>query len=286
MNNKIEKNFTLGGSLNKALSGDYELKVGPVLVEAWKCTAKNLFSFTPAILALLIVQLAIFYIVLQLQIGDPSLILDMFANPERLDETIFDAFFVANFSYEVISAPIVASVSLMAMGHTAGLPSKKSHILKGLQFTIPVILVTLLSLIIQGLSGVLFPLLSMYFAVTFSNALLLVCDKRLTPLRALMISFRAVNKKIVPISMLYLIMMGLMIFAALMFGFLLIIVLPFFFHVKGIIYRNMFGISLKIIATEDPSDSDDSDDSGGLSDRASSPDKLDKDNQGSDIFNA
>lgn len=41
--------------------------------------------------------------------------------------------------------------------------------------------------------------------------------------------------------------------------------LPFFFHVKGIIYRNMFGIRLKIIATDQAQpDQPDSNNSSGI----------------------
>ena len=50
---------------------------------------------------------------------------------------------MANFSYEVISAPIYAGISLMAMSHVAGLKTKVRHVGKGLQFTVPVILATL-----------------------------------------------------------------------------------------------------------------------------------------------
>ena len=35
--------------------------------------------------------------------------------------SIINAIMVANFSYEVISAPIYAGISLMAMSHAAGL---------------------------------------------------------------------------------------------------------------------------------------------------------------------
>ncbi len=60
MNNDIEREFNLGGSVEKALSGSYELKVGDVLKEAWGITVKHFINFTPAIFALILVQLAIF----------------------------------------------------------------------------------------------------------------------------------------------------------------------------------------------------------------------------------
>lgn len=160
------------------------------------------------------------------------------------------AMFIANFSYEVISAPIYAGISLMAMSHAAGLKTQTRHITKGLQFTIPVILATLFSLLLQGVAGMILPFLSMYLSVAFSNSLLLICEKKVPPMQSLLLSLRAVNKKIFPLIAIYSILMVLFMMAVLLYGIGLVLFLPFFFHVKGIIYRNMFGIRLKIIATD------------------------------------
>ena len=135
------------------------------------------------------------------------------------------------------------------MSHAAGLKTQPRHIAKGLQFTIPVILATLFSLVLQGIAGMIFPLLSLYLSLAFSNSILLICEKRVPPMQSLLLSLRAVNKKIVPIAMIYLVVMVMFITAALFYGIGFIFVLPFFFHAKGIIYRNMFGIKLKIVAT-------------------------------------
>ncbi len=80
MKDEVEKDFNLGGSIETAVSGDYELKAGAILKEAWNNTIKNFFSFTPAILILLIVQVAIFYIAIRLQLGDPAAILKAVEN--------------------------------------------------------------------------------------------------------------------------------------------------------------------------------------------------------------
>jgi len=287
MTKNIEKSFTLGGSIETAVTGKYELKSGAVLQEAWKYTVKNLTSFSPAIIMLLAVQIAIFYIALKLQLGDPSVILQMFQHPDLFDQSVIEAIFIANFSYEVISAPIYAGVSLMAMSHTAGLLTKPSHILKGLSFTVPVILVTLMSLVIQGIGGMLLPVVSMYFSVAFSNAILLVCEKRLPPIQSLLLSIRAVNKKLFPLASIYLFLAILMVLSAVFYGFLLIITLPYFFHAKGIIYRNMFGISLKIIATDsDEIDKRNNDNDNGSGDAEQDDDATSKNNKDSNIFNA
>ena len=250
MNDDFEKDFNLGGSVERALSGNYELKAGAVFNEAWRATIQHFLSFSPAIIVLLFVQLGIFYIALKLQLGDLSVILDAFENPESFTNDIVSSIYVANFSYEVISAPIYAGISLMAMSHVAGLKTKLRHVGKGLQFTIPVILATLMSLMLQGVVGMIFPLLSLYLSLAFSHSILLICDKRVPPMQALLLSLRAINKKIFVVAGLYLGVMLMFIIAAMFYGIGLIFVLPFFFHLKGILYREMFGIKLKIVTTQ------------------------------------
>ncbi|MCR9629257.1 hypothetical protein NB520_00965 [Vibrio antiquarius] len=250
MNDDFEKDFNLGGSVERALSGNYELKAGAVFNEAWRATIQHFLSFSPAIIVLLFVQLGIFYIALQLQLGDLTVILDAFENPESFTNDIVSSIYVANFSYEVICAPIYAGISLMAMSHIAGLKTKLRHVGKGLQFTIPVILATLMSLMLQGVVGMIFPLLSLYLSLAFSHSILLICEKRVPPMQALLLSLRAINKKIFVVAGLYLGVMLMFIIAAMFYGIGLIFVLPFFFHLKGILYREMFGIKLKIVATQ------------------------------------
>ncbi|EOX4462244.1 hypothetical protein [Vibrio alginolyticus] len=250
MNDDFEKDFNLGGSVERALSGNYELKAGAVFNEAWRATIQHFLSFSPAIIVLLFVQLGIFYIALKLQLGDLTVILDAFENPESFTNDIVSSIYVANFSYEVISAPIYAGISLMAMGHIAGLKTKLRHVGKGLQFTIPVILATLMSLMLQGVVGMIFPLLSLYLSLAFSHSILLICEKRVPPMQALLLSLRAINKKIFVVAGLYLGVMLMFIIAAMFYGIGLIFVLPFFFHLKGILYREMFGIKLKIVTTQ------------------------------------
>ncbi|ELA7317459.1 hypothetical protein Q9Y10_003930 [Vibrio alginolyticus] len=250
MNDDFEKDFNLGGSVERALSGNYELKAGAVFNEAWRATIQHFLSFSPAIIVLLFVQLGIFYIALKLQLGDLTVILDAFENPESFTNDIVSSIYVANFSYEVISAPIYAGISLMAMSHVAGLKTKLRHVGKGLQFTIPVILATLMSLMLQGVVGMFFPLLSLYLSLAFSHSILLICEKRVPPMQALLLSLRAINKKIFVVAGLYLGVMLMFIIAAMFYGIGLIFVLPFFFHLKGILYREMFGIKLKIVTTQ------------------------------------
>ncbi|WP_027695302.1 hypothetical protein [Vibrio litoralis] len=249
MNDNVEKEFNVGGNIDTALSGQYELKAANIIKEAWQLTRKNFWSFSPTIGVLIILQIAIFMVALKLQLGDPSILftlLDGSADSTQI-ENIIQSVMVANFSYEIISAPLYAGVCLMAMSHATGFKTKTNHIFKGLHFTIPVMLVTLMGLVLQGLAGAILPFLSLYISMTFSNSVFLVCEKRMTPMKSLLLSFRAVNKKLLTIAAVYALILFMFFAAALFYGIGFILVLPFFFHVKGIIYRDMFGIKMKVI---------------------------------------
>lgn len=247
MSNSVEREINIGGTMETALNGQYQLHPSKVIKEAWQLTIRHFMSFSPAILTLIALQLLIFYVALQLQIGDPFQLLDAILDPEKFDPSIFQAVFVANFSYEVVSAPFFAGVSLMAMSHAAGLSTKTRHLSKGLQYTLPIIIATLISLTAQGVVGNFLPFISMYLSVAFSNYVLLICERKLPPLQSLWVSIRAVNKKLFPLISVYLLLMILFVIAAMAYGIGLILVVPMFFHAKGIIYREMFGIRIKIM---------------------------------------
>lgn len=250
MSDNVEKEFNVGGRVETALSGQYELKAGNIVKEAWQLTLKNFWSFSPTIIVLIVLQIAIFIVALKMQLGDPSIIFNLLDGnvDEAQLQSIIQSVMVANFSYEIISAPLYAGVCLMAMSHATGFKTQTSHILKGLQFTIPVMLVTLMGLVLQGLSGLILPFLSLYLSMAFSNSVFLVCEKRITPMRSLLLSLRAINKKLLVVIPVYILILLMFLAAALFYGIGFIFVLPFFFHVKGIIYRDMFGIRMRVVS--------------------------------------
>ncbi|WP_086980929.1 DUF2189 domain-containing protein [Vibrio aphrogenes] len=249
MSDNVEKEFNVGGKLETALSGQYELKASNIIKEAWHLTLKNFWSFSPTIVVLILLQVAIFIIALKMQLGDISVLFALFdGNASELQlQSVIQSVMVANFSYEIVSAPLYAGVCLMAMSHATGFKTRTNHLLKGFHFTIPVMLVTLMGLVLQGLSGLLLPFLSMYLSMAFSNSVFLVCEKRITPIKALFLSLRAINKKLLVVTPIYLLIVVMFVAAALFYGIGFIFVLPFFFHVKGIIYRDMFGIRMRVV---------------------------------------
>lgn len=255
MSDDLKKDINAGGTIETALSGKYELKAGDIIKEAWQLTMKNFMSFTPTVMLLLLLQIGIFYIALKLQIGDISIIWTiMQQGGTDIDQmlSISKAIMYAKYSEEILCAPLVAGACLMAMSHTTGFKTQLKHILQGFYFSLPIMLMTSMSLLLQFAADSLIPLVSIYLTIAFSNANLLICEKRITPMRSLLLSMRAVNKKILTVTAVYA-FVTMMFFASLMFyGVGVILVLPFYLHVKGIIYRDMFGIRLRVTTGGNP----------------------------------
>ncbi|WP_318468790.1 DUF2189 domain-containing protein [Photobacterium leiognathi] len=256
MKEPVNRSFHIGGSIEKALKGEVDLQPVTVLHEAWKITAKNIFSFFPAVICLFLAQVALLLLGLEVQLGSPSVFFDAFVTGQGFTAEILKAGFMANFWSDVLIAPLYAGVSLMALNHAVGLPSKASQIVKGFSFTLVSLITMLLLSSIQGLGSSLFPLVGLFLTMALSMAILLVCEKRVSPLKAIQYSFMATIRKVLPMTAIYIVIMLMFFISIATAGIGLIWTLPFFFNVKGIIYRNMFGVTLQVTSVA-KSDSDD-----------------------------
>ena len=56
--------------------------------------------------------------------------------------------------------------------------------------------------------------------------------------------------------LIHVVIMLALVFGIALYGVGLIVVMPFIFNVKGIIYRNMFGVTLKIMVKDDKSNTE------------------------------
>nr|WP_087843598.1 hypothetical protein [Photobacterium malacitanum] len=246
MKETTKKSFHVGGSIEKAMAGDVELQPIAVLQEAFKITAKNFTRFLPAVICLFIAQIALLLLSLKVQLGSPNVFFDAFITGKGFTEEILKAGFMANFWSDVLIAPLYVGVSLMALNHAVGLPTKASQIVKGFSFTLVSIITMLLISSIQGIGSSIFPLVGLFLTMALSMAILLVCEKRVTPIKAIQYSFMATVRKVMPMTAIFLVVMILFFVSIATAGIGLLWTLPFFFNVKAIIYRNMFGITLQV----------------------------------------
>ncbi|OLQ70059.1 hypothetical protein BIT28_11025 [Photobacterium proteolyticum] len=255
MNNKT---FHVGGSIDKAMKGDSELQAFAILQEAWKVTAKNFLSFLPAIIGLFLAQVALLMLGLQVQLGDASLFFEAIVTGGEISSEIVQAGYMANFWSDVLSAPLYVGVSLMALNHAVGLPTKPSHLVKGFPFTLVSVVTMLLTSSLQGVGNAIFPLIGLFLSMGFSMAIILVCEKRVTPLKAIQYSLVATVRKLMPLTAIYLVVLIMFFISFATAGVGLIWTIPFFFNVKGIVYRNLFGITLQVTSMKKGSDDDNS----------------------------
>lgn len=280
-NEEILQQATIGGSMDSALNGQYRLSSVDVLKNAAILTTKNLLTFLPAVFLLFAVQIFIVWFSLKLQIGEPMLLFQALAGELPFTDSLFDATQIANLTAEVLSVPLYAAVYLLAISNSVGLKvtGNIGHILmKGFQYTVPLTITIMLMSVVQFIGSFIFFLLGFYVSLIFSFAIPLVCEKRLVPFKAMQCSAQAVNRKIFPIIQIYLVVFICFLASAMTMGIALIWVIPFFFHIKAVLYRDIFGVQVvvsKVIMTEDSQQTDINDDD-------------DKPNQGnsSDTFDA
>ncbi|MCD9548823.1 hypothetical protein GLP21_09285 [Photobacterium carnosum] len=250
MKETTKKSFHVGGSIEKAMVGDVDLQPIAVLQEAFKITAKNFTKFLPAVICLFIAQIALLLLSLKVQLGNPSVFFDTFITGKGFTAEILKA----DFWSDVLIAPLYVGVSLMALNHSVGLPTKPSQIIKGFSFTLVSIITMLLISSIQWIGSSIFPLVGLFLTMALSMVILLVCEKRVTPIRAIQYSFMATIRKVMPMTAIYLVIMIFFFISIITAGIGLLWTLPFFFNVKAIIYRNMFGITLQVTSVPNADD--------------------------------
>lgn len=243
MNNKT---FHVGGSIEKAVKGESDLQSFAVLQEAWRITAKNFISFFPAVLGLFLAQAALLLVALHVQLGSASTFFDAIIAGGDIPLSVVDAGYMANFWSDVLSAPLYVGVTLMSLNHAIGLPSKPSHLVKGLPFALVSIVTVLLTSSLQHIGSTVFPVLGLLLSMGFGLTIILICEKRTTPLKAIQYSLIATFRKLLPITAIYLVIMVMFFISFATAGIGLIWTIPFFFNVKAIIYRNLFGITLQV----------------------------------------
>lgn len=244
----------IGGTLENALSGHYTLSASGVIQEAMKVTQAHFWRFLPANAALVGVNVLIFYVVLFFLIGSPMLFFDALAGKETMTPDLFASSQMAMLASTILSAPVYAGASLMGLSHAIGFKTKSRHIMKGLTFAITVTTAMCFISLIQYAGSKILPLLGVFLGVAFSMTILLICEKRLRPIEAMLVSFRAISKKMLPLSLIYLAIAVLFILSYATAGLLLIWALPFMFNIKGILYREMFGVGIEITISEEDDD--------------------------------
>ncbi|WP_325892687.1 hypothetical protein [Grimontia sp. NTOU-MAR1] len=250
----------VGGTLENALSGNYTLSASSVVQEAVKLTQKHFWQFLPATVVLTIAHVLIFLVALTIMQGTPYTVMEAFIGKRQMTPDLLASARIAVFAATVLSAPLYAGASLMGLSHAIGFRTKPRHIIKGLAYALAVTLAMSFINALQSFSSQLIPLLGIFLGITFSMTILLICEKRLRPVEAMIVSFRAIIKKLIPLTLVYIVIAILFVFSYATAGLALVWALPFMFNVKGVLYREMFGVGIEVTVSQEGDDDSSSDD--------------------------
>ncbi|OEE62166.1 hypothetical protein A1OO_08050 [Enterovibrio norvegicus FF-33] len=244
----------VGGTLENALTGNYTLSASSVVQEALKLTQKHFWRFLPATLLLAGANVAIFFIALSIMLDSPAVLFDALLGKQPMTEDLLASGRIAIFATTVLSAPLYAGASLMGLSHAIGFRTKPRHIIKGMAYALAVTMAMCFISALQSVGNQIIPLLGIFLGIAFSMTILLICEKRLRPLTAMIVSFRAITKKLIPLTLVYIVIAVLFVFSYATGGIALLFALPFMFNVKGVLYREMFGVGIEVTVSQEGDD--------------------------------
>jgi len=247
----VDKNqiFNVGGTVEKAVVGDYSINIKQVLTEAWTKTQQSRISINIGILVSLMIGMFVTTILGEYMGGIEQALED----PQSR--------FMINIIVTLVVSPFLAGVEMMGVFHAIGLKTKPQMVFSFLSQGALVALCSLLVSTLTSLGFALFVVPGFFLLVTLSLTIMLVVEKKMTPIKAIILSVKALRFQFFHILALYSILFmltlcslfpllilytsELSIIGIMIFLFSLTYIVPLFFNVKGIIYREVFGVELQ-----------------------------------------
>ncbi|MBU2870924.1 hypothetical protein [Colwellia sp. E2M01] len=243
-----EKNIivSVGGNLDSAVKGEYSVDVKGVLTEAWQQTLKSRMSINIALIGVFFFGVIISYIASSF-FGGIELV---FENPEMLQ--------IINVVVTVAVWPFIAGIEMMGVYHAINRPTKSSMIFSFLNRGSWVALCALLTSLLISIGAQIFLIPGVILAVLLSLTIPLVVEKKMTPVQAVIVSVKALRFKLLPLLVIFFVLfmalVSLLVPIALLletqiaplgiaiFLFGLTYLAPWYYNVKGILYRDIFGV--------------------------------------------
>lgn len=249
-----EKHFILGGDIKKSLTEGHRFDLKSLFKDAFVITRKNYLPLAVASFVT-IGLLGLAYVYIFDALGDT-------------DETMQ---MVLNYIVTLLLAPpLLTALQMMGIHHSVGLKTKANDLFKYfniiLKLSLATMIISLISNVVTlaltqlfgGIGLQLSIIALLYFNMAFCLVNPLVAEKKLTPILAVTLSFKIVNKNLLQFSFIYLLLMALFFIAIIPSGLGLLFFVPFYFNLMGIIYRQVCGVS--VIAVESSSAADDDND--------------------------
>lgn len=230
-----DPNFSIGGNLDSALKGEYQLQVKEIIQEGWALTKQGKSVMLLGVLIVMLVALVCTSIAFTV-LGTYDL--NDFSPPQRL---------LLDISLTILISPFIAAITMAGVSNSIGAVSQSSFLF---HFVPRIVVLSVASVLVSAvvqLGLLLLVVPGLFLAIATSFTIPLILDKGFTPARAMMISIKVVSFKWLAFAKIYGIFALLGMLTIVTLGIALIWIVPFYFNVKGILYREVFGIQVKIL---------------------------------------
>ena len=237
---------SIGGSVERAVKGEYSINVKAILTEAWQHTLQSRMSINIGLLLVTVFGMIVSFIASSFFGGIERVIED----PQSLQ--------LINVIVTIAVWPFMAGIEMMGVFHAVSKPTKINMVLSFLHRGSWVALCALLTSLLISLGFQLLIIPGVLLAVLLSLTIPLVVEKNLTPVQAIALSVKALRFKIMPLLAIYsvlflalislafpialLIESSLAPLAVMVFLFGLSYLAPWYYNIKGVLYREIFGV--------------------------------------------
>lgn len=229
-NNEYEN---VGGSIENSLQGKANLDMKTLAKEAWVLCQTRKGSLLQG--ALLIFAIVLLCMAILEQIFDVQ---DWATAPPNVQLTL-------QIVVTIITAPLVAAMFMTGISHSVGERPAFSMVLRRIINSALVIFIAVMVLGMVYLGFALFLLPGIYLGLATGFSMMLYVEKQLPPSQAIIQSIRVFNRYWIQLSMFYMGAFVLFIIGMFTFGLAYIWIIPFYFNLKGVLYRELFGIQVK-----------------------------------------
>lgn len=243
----------IGGSLTSALKGDYNLNVALILKEAWELTKLSRKAINVSLVLISLVGAVL-----------TSIVMNAYGGYESALQNQQSALLI-NLITSVVLSPLFAGVEMFGVMASVGIKSQPKMLLTFIKYSSSIALCALCTMVLTTLGIQLLLLPGIYIIVALTLTMPLIIEKKLTPLNAIIVSFKATRFQWFNLFFLHLIMVLLLIMSLVPFmmlvtsapnmaiiGFVLLLfalsyIAPMYFHMKGIVYREIFGLGVQTV---------------------------------------
>ncbi|WP_371379050.1 hypothetical protein [Thalassotalea aquiviva] len=253
-----KKYIEIGGSVEKALVGEYKISPESVLKEAWTLTKTNKQPIISGLLLVLLIGMILSFFAFEYMGGAEAVI----ADPQKQ--------WIINLLATVVLYPFIAGVEMMGVSHSVGIKTRTGFVFAFLKRSA---FIALAAVIVSSLTSLGFYLIlpGIYLTVALSLTIPLIIEKQMSPVQAIILSLKATRFEWFNLFKIYAMLFALLCLSILPWAFgvpsiiamplfcvAMLWLAPMFYNVKGILYREIFGIKMQVVSSDKGTQSPDS----------------------------